>query len=328
MTRLKFIICIIACCCAITSVSQDIPLEIKSWLSKTELVKIQKAKIKIDQGEQMLFAHLLRNDTVQKNGLNYLNMSANMIVGKKESRLLMQTKDYFEIGFDIQLDIYKRYINHFVNNSVLRLSSKYSSLNDSVDVYLDDAKFYRDKSGVKGNLQVAANYVHKSNVNLQSALLLCERLMIGIKEGGEEPEMLVLEDDIEKRADKVNNKQLYQHDESTEAEKNNVTKIKVDTEMQQVSIVSEKNIYFTVQILADRKIVSDSRIKQVYKGSYPIIENKGDGWYRYSFGKFFDYSDAKKALLSSNIKGYVVAYKQKVRISVREAINLLQNVTQ
>ena len=86
-----------------------------------------------------------------------------------------------------------------------------------------------------------------------------------------------------------------------------------------VADVEKDNIYYTVQILADKKIVPQAAIKKVYAGTYPIVKNQGDGWYRYSFGKFNTLLDAKKALEASKIKGYIVAYKNEKRIPLSEA---------
>ncbi len=86
------------------------------------------------------------------------------------------------------------------------------------------------------------------------------------------------------------------------------------------------DVYFTIQIMADKVKVSQSRLDRVYIGSRKIIENVADGWYRYSVGKFGSYSEAASAMKKEGIKGYVVAYKGSTRISVSEAKRLLGGV--
>ena len=86
------------------------------------------------------------------------------------------------------------------------------------------------------------------------------------------------------------------------------------------------DVYFTIQIMADKVKVSQSRLDRVYSGSRKILENAADGWYRYSVGKFGSYSEAASAMKKEEIKGYVVAYKGSTRISVSEAKRLLGGV--
>jgi len=82
-------------------------------------------------------------------------------------------------------------------------------------------------------------------------------------------------------------------------------------------------VYFTIQIMADKVRVSESRLKRVYTGSREIIENAGDGWYRYSVGRFNSYSEAAAAMKKEGIKGYVVAYNGSKRITTAAAKKIL-----
>ncbi len=95
-------------------------------------------------------------------------------------------------------------------------------------------------------------------------------------------------------------------------------------------IIEEKPIeakaYFTIQILADKKPVTITQQKTVYKGTLKVIEHIGDGWYRYSVGRFTAYSDASSTLKSEGIKGYVGAYDGDKRITTSEAKKILGGV--
>ncbi|TAJ14395.1 hypothetical protein DMA11_05115 [Marinilabiliaceae bacterium JC017] len=85
------------------------------------------------------------------------------------------------------------------------------------------------------------------------------------------------------------------------------------------------DVFLSIQFLADNKAVSDAQLKQVYNGRQEIVEMTGDGWYRYSAGKFSSVEAAKKVMKEESIKGFVVAYKEGNRITISEALKLLKN---
>ncbi len=342
----RSIICLVSILASVNAISQHLPEDIKSWLSSNELSRIRKAEIRIDQGEQILFSRQLKQikDSIPEEESDYLSLSNGLMINKKTSRLLLETKEYFASGYESKLEIYKPYLDHYLKIDTLNKLPISHALNDSIDIYLSDARFFRDKSEIKGNLIAAANAVHQSNINLQSAVILCEKALVLIKNG----ENTNSEDQTTTKELVIQQLPETKNINKTDTPKKEETLI-VNTKTKQKEVVSEKkthqtsaldktdessnnkpidDVYFTVQILADKKPVSELRIKKVYNGSLKIIENQGDGWYRYSFGKFNNYTSAKKALLNSNIKGYVVAYKNKTRISVREAINYLQKINQ
>ncbi len=342
----RWIICITALLISFNANSQHIPDDIKKWLSSSELSKIKKAEIRIDQGEQILFSQQLRDiqDSIPEENLNYLNLSENLLINKKTGRLLLETKEYFASGYESKLDIYKNYLNHYLKVDTLNKYPKSSALNDSIDIYISDAQFFRDKSEIKGNLIAAANAIHQSNINLQSAVLLCEKALVYIKNGEQKTETS-LQDQTENDDVTETKKLVIQEISAVKKDKTleevqpaitqqtvqeEPTPLKTEPKKESKPTIttnkSTEEIYFTVQILADKKPVPDERIKKVYNGSLEIIENQGDGWYRYSLGKFDTYATAKKALQNANVKGYVVAYKNKTRISVREAITYLQKL--
>lgn len=83
-------------------------------------------------------------------------------------------------------------------------------------------------------------------------------------------------------------------------------------------------VFFSVQILADRKEVSSAAIDQVYSGSHPVIHVEGDGWHRYMVGRFSSVAEARKAMTDESLKGFIVAYNGEKRITVQEAVELLK----
>ncbi|MBS2100205.1 SPOR domain-containing protein [Carboxylicivirga linearis] len=89
--------------------------------------------------------------------------------------------------------------------------------------------------------------------------------------------------------------------------------------------VKQPEVYFSIQIIADKAPVVETRLKQVYNGSRSIIMNEGDGWYRYSVGKFNSYDQANSIMKSEGIKGFVVAYSNGKRITTAQAKTILNS---
>ena len=83
--------------------------------------------------------------------------------------------------------------------------------------------------------------------------------------------------------------------------------------------------YFTIQIMADRKKATSDQIKRIYSGALKVDEIIGEGWFRYSIGRFSSHEEAVKVMKSENVKGFVVAYSQSKRITIGEAKKLLSN---
>ncbi len=84
------------------------------------------------------------------------------------------------------------------------------------------------------------------------------------------------------------------------------------------------HVYFSVQFLADKNAISKERLAQVYDGPFEMLEHVADGWYRYSFGKFATLSEANQMKTRSGVQGYVVAYLNEKRISIKEATVMLE----
>jgi len=83
-------------------------------------------------------------------------------------------------------------------------------------------------------------------------------------------------------------------------------------------------VFLSIQFLADKQQASAEKLSQTYNGSIEVIEMVGDGWYRYSIGKFTDVETARNTMKSEGIQGFIVAYNKEQRISVREAMELLK----
>ncbi len=91
-------------------------------------------------------------------------------------------------------------------------------------------------------------------------------------------------------------------------------------------VISEaKKVFFSIQILADRKEVSDAAISKVYAGSLKVTHVIGDGWHRYMVGQFKSLPEARQSMTQESIKGFIVAYNGETRITVKEAVELLKD---
>ncbi|SMO33123.1 hypothetical protein SAMN06265379_10170 [Saccharicrinis carchari] len=84
-------------------------------------------------------------------------------------------------------------------------------------------------------------------------------------------------------------------------------------------------VYFTVQFVADRKAMARERLTQLYDGPFEVLEHVADGWYRYSFGEFSSVNEAKVMKIRSGVHGFVVAYLNNIRISIKEANEIMKN---
>ncbi|MBS2211195.1 hypothetical protein KEM09_07270 [Carboxylicivirga mesophila] len=83
------------------------------------------------------------------------------------------------------------------------------------------------------------------------------------------------------------------------------------------------DVFFTIQIMADKKPASNEQLKAVYSGQKEVIEMKINDWYKYSVGRYQNLDNAKADMQAENIKGFIVAYNKNERISVKEAETLL-----
>ncbi|MCU4157608.1 hypothetical protein J1N10_16650 [Carboxylicivirga sp. A043] len=88
-------------------------------------------------------------------------------------------------------------------------------------------------------------------------------------------------------------------------------------------IVVNPDIFLTIQIMADKKKATNEQISSVYKGSKEVIEMSINDWFKYSVGKYQSLEKAKADMKTENIKGFIVAYNKNERISVKEAVTLL-----
>ncbi len=325
--------------------AQQLSVEISNILSESDIAKINKVDSYISQGNEILFANFsFPKDSLSQKRPNYIELSKNLYAGKRVSRLLFEAKDYYKTGFKGKLAIFSFYINEYLNRENGLLFEEVVRLNDSIKACISGAEKFRGKSKVTANLKKGGEHIHTSNLEYQKAILLCEKALVLtgrdkvahqtnanqkaqlVKIQKEKP---VVIQDLPKKSELLKRSEPIVENKVVpiaEVEKK-VIKVAIkkqpfdDTELAKTVRNELENIevYYTVQILADKESVPDVGIKQIYDGKYPIVKNRGDGWYRYSFGKFKTLSDAKKTLTQSKVKGYIVAYKNEKRISLTQA---------
>jgi hypothetical protein len=85
------------------------------------------------------------------------------------------------------------------------------------------------------------------------------------------------------------------------------------------------NVFLTIQIMASTTPATSQQIAAVYKGNFKVMEIQSGEYYRYNVGKFSNTDEAKKFITMNNLKGFVVAYKDSERISVNEALTLINS---
>lgn len=102
-----------------------------------------------------------------------------------------------------------------------------------------------------------------------------------------------------------------------------IAKEAIEETIEEPVVEPSENVFFTIQILAGKTKIADEKLKQAYSGPKEIMEMKGDGWFRYSIGKFNSIEKAREVQKAQGVKGFIVAYKDGQRISVKEAMELL-----
>jgi len=76
------------------------------------------------------------------------------------------------------------------------------------------------------------------------------------------------------------------------------------------------DVIYRVQIASDRVSLGPSKLDSIYPGVKKIIENRGEGWYRYSIGNCPTYYHARKLKNHTPVRGdWVVAYKNNKRLN-------------
>ncbi len=87
--------------------------------------------------------------------------------------------------------------------------------------------------------------------------------------------------------------------------------------------VDNATTFFTIQINASKTRLTTDQISFYYRGSYLVVLMEGDGYYRYSVGKFMSLADAQSVIDKESIKGYIVGYIANKRSPIADVAKAL-----
>lgn len=292
--------------------------DLKSILSNPEYEKYQKAEKLISKG--MLIVEPMGSGEMKKSRSKQAQREANL---KKEQAYII-LKD----GYNKKLNLYSSYLDRYLVDNK-RLSESNSHEINEIQSLIENNKSKSQKLYSKSHNTSKLTNTIKLQEEAQKlqldAIASAEEGLVRIQSFKAAPE---------KKQEKV-----VEHQMVTEAEPEKPVEAVVpvavvavaETQKEKVEEKPPKSIetvdvYFTIQIMADKVPVNVTRQRMVYKGNRKVMENRGDSWYRYSVGKFSSYTEAAAAMKSEGIKGYVVAYNGSERISTSEAKKILGGV--
>ena len=86
-------------------------------------------------------------------------------------------------------------------------------------------------------------------------------------------------------------------------------------------------IVFRVQIAAHTVIIEDEYIKTFYTGKDSVRQVREGTWYKYQIGDFDNFEDANNLRIKCRVpRAFVVAYQDGRKLTIKEALALLQSV--
>ena len=86
-------------------------------------------------------------------------------------------------------------------------------------------------------------------------------------------------------------------------------------------------VVFRVQIAAHTVILEDEYIKTFYTGEDSVMQFREGNWYKYQIGSFNNFEDANNLRIKCRVpRAFVVAYQEERKLTIKEALDLLQSV--
>jgi len=89
--------------------------------------------------------------------------------------------------------------------------------------------------------------------------------------------------------------------------------------------VKQVEIFFSIQILAKTSPASLDQLHSIYSGDEEVFLRRSGDYYRYQVGKFKTLFEAKIFKNKEKIEGFIVAYKNSERITIKEAAEIIRN---
>jgi len=97
-------------------------------------------------------------------------------------------------------------------------------------------------------------------------------------------------------------------------------------EMNELSTAEKEDIQFKIQVISSTKKLDKDSLRKVFQIKDKLVEETTNGLYKYTIGKFKSYESARNFKETMDMHKYipfVVAYKDEIRISVGEAMQIL-----
>jgi len=297
--------------------------KIEDILTSSQIKRYQKGDALIEKGKMMTAesdsGSVSRNDSKQNRRVKEMKQNqANVLI-----------KD----GFSIKMKVLEDHIksSQTENDANGEISGKYDDLLSQLILGKKKSRQMFGKSSKTPNLKKAVKYQEDAVTEQANVVALVEKGLMEIdRMKAALPEPVA----VKKDTTVVEEKQIVENKIETVVEKDveeevvaaPVAVAAAAEEKTEVEQAPPSDVYFTIQIIADKVKVNETRLKMVYAGKRDVIEHDGAGWFRYSVGKFTSYSEAAAAMKKEGIKGYVVAYNGSERISTSEAKKILGGI--
>ncbi|NPA37495.1 MAG: hypothetical protein GXO47_11675 [Chlorobi bacterium] len=305
------------------------PIGINKFLSADEYQKYQKASQLIGKGTDIIN----EADTTAL----YKGSSKQAL---RESGLKKEQAGYLlNDGYSLKIRVLKEHLNSFLSssNGDMGKKEKATILASSINQNNRKSKKLYRKSRNTSKLKNTIKFQEEAQKIQAATISDAEKVLVGLyrpapkHDNTKKVAKTSTADKKQTKTESINQAQAIEEKTSVTVPRQpeiNTTKPTVAAETKKKlstakPVPANKDVYFTIQIIADKTRISGSRLNMVYNGNRKIIEHEGGGWYRYSVGRFGSYSEAASVMKSEGIKGYVVAYNGNKRITTSEAKILL-----
>jgi len=306
-------------------------------LSAGQLKKYQKATYLIDKGTYITEAA----DSISAKRKNTKQVQRETALKKEQANLLL--KD----GYNMKLKVFREYLNNYIMTGNPEISNKEKATVQlsNIDQSMKRSNKLYSKAGNTPKLSNMLKYQNEAQKVQTEEIGRTESVLAELynyKPEKQPDKDIAQAADVEQAVDasepKASEEPLKITPVETVEETVAVPVTATAATTTEVAAATKKQeetgpvpvkepvsgVYFTIQIMANKAPASLNKQRSVYNGTRKILQHQGDGWFRYSVGKFKSYSEAAGVMKREGIKGYIVAYKGTQRITTSEAKQLLE----
>ncbi len=326
-------------CTSVTAQSNNL-------LTSKDNNKIEKADRKIAKGDKIASKgapYTQKAKELEESGARNSKINRQK---KKAGKKIILSASYYKEGYTMKYKAYKKAVQR--NLSDATISDSNNQMAKAKDAFKKGSKWHK-KSERTNKVIKASEYLMMANGIQADAIKHFDKMLQGIVEMEATPaevltdsiaeEVVMMEDTTSIPMDTIAIASIQADTLATDSTLMVPTLMPTDTlatdsintvpliEIVEPEAIVTKNIpdiYFTIQIAAERQAVAEEKLKTLYEGNVELIEHASDGWFKYSVGKYPSYEEAQSALSNNNITGFIVAYQGEKRISTRTAKELLQ----